>query len=59
LLPLLLYGSGKYFFNANTGLLFVTIAGILGFSLRNLVFKKIEKIYKSEKYATILAYKQV
>jgi hypothetical protein len=59
LLPLALYGFGKYFFNANTGLLFVAIAGILGFSLRNLVFKKIEKIYKSEKYATILAYKQV
>jgi hypothetical protein len=58
LLPLVLFGFGKYFFNENTGLLIVAIAGILGFSLRNLVFRKIEKIYKSEKYATILAYKQ-
>jgi hypothetical protein len=33
-------------------------AGILGFAFRNKVFTMIEKIYKTEKYATISAYKQ-
>jgi hypothetical protein len=58
LVPMLLYASGYYLFSANIGFLFVAIAGILGFALRNTVFSKIEKIYKTEKYATIAAYKQ-
>jgi len=33
-------------------------AGMIGFAFRNPVFQLIEKIYKSEKYATIDAYKQ-
>jgi uncharacterized membrane protein YeiH len=40
------------------GLVFVAIAGVLGFTLRDKVFAKIEKIYKTEKYATIAAYRQ-
>ena len=58
LVPVLLYGLGKSFFNENTGLLFVVIAGILGFALRGKVFNWIEKIYITEKYETIAAYKQ-
>jgi hypothetical protein len=58
LLPMGLYAIGYYIFSPNIGLLFVALAGILGFAFRNLVFSKIEKIYKSEKYATIAAYKQ-
>lgn len=58
LLPLLLYGLGSYFFSKNMGLVFVAIAGVLGFALRDKVFAKIEKIYKTEKYATIAAYRQ-
>lgn len=58
LLPMGLYALGYYLFSPNTGLLFVAGAGILGFAFRNYVFDKIEKIYKSEKYATIAAYKQ-
>ena len=58
LVPMLLYATGYYLFSANIGFLFVAIAGILGFALRNTVFSKIEKIYKTEKYATIAAYKQ-
>jgi len=45
-------------FSANIGFLFVALAGVLGFALRDMVFTKIEKIYKTEKYATIAAYKQ-
>jgi hypothetical protein len=57
-LPMLLYASGYYLFSPNIGLLFVASAGILGFAFRNYMFSKIEKIYKTEKYATIAAYKQ-
>lgn len=58
LLPMALYAIGYYIFSPNIGLLFVALAGILGFAFRNYVFNQIEKIYKREKYATIAAYKQ-
>ena len=57
-LPLLLYGLGKYFGGQELGLAFVARAGVIGFALRNWVFLQIEKIYKREKYKTIAAYKQ-
>ncbi len=58
LIPLFLYGFGFYVFNQNVGLIMVAVAGILGFSFRDKVFSLIEKVYKSEKYKTIDAYKQ-
>ena len=58
LVPVLLFGLGTSILNQNLGLLFVVLAGVLGFALRNKVFAQIEKIYKTEKYATIAAYKQ-
>lgn len=58
LVPMGLYALGFYFFSPNVGLVFVAGAGILGFAFRNYMFTKIEKIYKTEKYATIAAYKQ-
>jgi hypothetical protein len=56
--PMILYALGYYLFSANIGFLFVALAGVLGFAFRNKVFAMIEKIYKTEKYATIAAYKQ-
>jgi len=58
LLPMGLYALGYYLFSPNVGLIFVAGAGVLGFAFRNYVFNQIEKIYKTEKYATIAAYKQ-
>jgi hypothetical protein len=58
LLPVLLYWAGSAIMNPNLGLVFVAIAGVLGFALRDKVFSMIEKIYKTEKYNTIAAYKQ-
>jgi hypothetical protein len=58
LVPMGLYALGYYMFSANIGYLFVALAGALGFAFRNAVFAKIEKVYKTEKYATIAAYKQ-
>ncbi|MBN8640979.1 MAG: hypothetical protein J0L86_04125 [Flavobacteriales bacterium] len=57
-LPMILYAAGYYLFSPNVGLLFVALAGVLGFAFRDYMFSKIEKIYKTEKYATIAAYKQ-
>jgi multisubunit Na+/H+ antiporter MnhC subunit len=57
-LPILLYWVGTSLANATVGLALVAIVGVIGFALRNPVFSLIEKIYKSEKYATIEAYKQ-
>lgn len=58
LVPMLLYSLGYYLHSANLGFLLVALAGIIGFAFRNIVFSKIEKIYKTEKYETIAAYKQ-
>jgi uncharacterized membrane protein (DUF485 family) len=58
LLPILLYWAGSAILNKNLGLIFVTLAGIFGFAFKDYVFTKIEKIYKTQKYETIAAYKQ-
>lgn len=56
--PMILYALGYSLFSANIGFLFVALAGVLGFAFRDKVFAIIEKIYKTEKYETIAAYKQ-
>ncbi len=58
LVPMGLYTLGYYLFSPNVGLIFVAAAGVLGFAFRNYVFNQIEKIYKTQKYETIAAYKQ-
>jgi hypothetical protein len=58
LLPVLLYWAGSAILNPNLGLVFVALAGVLGFAFRDKVFSMIEKVYKTEKYKTIDAYKQ-
>jgi hypothetical protein len=58
LVPMLLYGLGYVLVSPTLGLILVAAAGIVGFLLRDKVFTKIEKIYRTEKYSTIQAYKQ-
>lgn len=58
LFPVLFYGLGTAISGETLGLILVALAGVLGFAFRNKVFASIEKIYKTEKYATIAAYKQ-
>lgn len=58
LLPMLIYIAGYKFISPSAGLILVALFGILGFAFRNKVFTIIERIYKSEKYSTINAYKQ-
>ncbi len=56
--PMLLYAFGYYLFSAEVGLILVAVTGILGFALRDKMFTIIERIYRTEKYKTIEAYKQ-
>tara|TARA_R110002020_G_scaffold122487_7_gene278013 strand:- start:24020 stop:25408 length:1389 start_codon:yes stop_codon:yes gene_type:complete len=58
LLPMLFYGIGHYLLSPTAGYVLVALAGILGFAFKNSVFRKIEQVYKKEKYKTLLAYKQ-
>ncbi|WP_088340010.1 DUF5687 family protein [Robiginitalea sediminis] len=58
LLPILVYLLGDWLWNETAGYLLVALFGILGFSFKDRVFQLIEKIYKKEKYKTLLAYKQ-
>jgi hypothetical protein len=58
LVPMGLYTLGYYTISQNAGLLFVALAGILGFAFKSMVFTWIEKIYKAEKYAALESYKQ-
>lgn len=56
--PIIIYGLGYYLVNPNTGAAFVALAGVIGFAFRNKVFAMIEKVYITEKYNTLAAYKQ-
>lgn len=56
-LPILLFLLGNLI-SPMAGYGFVAGAGVLGFAFRNTVFTMIEKVYKTEKYKTLEAYKQ-
>lgn len=57
-LPMLVYAIGYYAYSPYVGYALVAIAGITGFAFKDAVFSKIERIYKTEKYKTLSAYKQ-
>ncbi|MFL9845211.1 DUF5687 family protein [Flavobacterium rhizosphaerae] len=59
LLPMGLYWAGAAFISPIAGFAFVAGAGFLGLVFRKAAFRAIERIYKSEKYSTIAAYKQI
>ncbi|MES2485253.1 MAG: DUF5687 family protein [Bacteroidota bacterium] len=56
-LPMVLFVCGNLI-GPQYGYIFVAIAGLLGFAFRNYMFTVIEKLYKTQKYSTIAAYKQ-
>ncbi|MDG5491127.1 DUF5687 family protein [Psychroserpens sp. SPM9] len=57
-LPMILYAIGHFAVGELFGFALVAIVGLAGLLFRNKVFDIIEKIYKSEKYKTLKAYKQ-
>jgi len=57
-LPMIIYAIGHFTLGEVFGFALVAISGIFGFLFKERVFRIIEKVYKSEKYKTIAAYKQ-
>lgn len=57
-LPLAVYALGHYLISPAVGYAFVAMTGVIGLLFRNRVFATIERIYKKEKYNTLVAYKQ-
>ena len=57
-LPMVIYALGHFLVSPLVGYILVAIVGLLGFVFKNKVFAQIEKIYKKEKYRTLVAYKQ-
>ncbi|WP_394974381.1 DUF5687 family protein [uncultured Croceitalea sp.] len=58
LLPIIIYTIGHFTLGPAAGYIFVAVFGLLGFVFKNKMFAIIERIYKKEKYKTLLAYKQ-
>ncbi|WP_299393586.1 DUF5687 family protein [uncultured Gelidibacter sp.] len=58
LLPMAIYAAGHFTLGEVFGFALVAIFGLAGLLFKNKVFDIIEKIYKSEKYKTLAAYKQ-
>ncbi|SFR36277.1 hypothetical protein SAMN04490243_1114 [Robiginitalea myxolifaciens] len=58
LLPLVVFWVGSLIWNETAGFIAVALCGVIGFAFKDRVFRLIEKIYKKEKYKTLLAYKQ-
>jgi len=58
LLPIMIYALGDLLIGPWAGFGLVAGFGLLGFVFREKAFKRIEEVYKKEKYKTLLAYKQ-
>lgn len=56
--PMALYAIGHFTVGPTLGYALVAIVGLIGFAFRDKVFDQIIKIYKTEKYKTLAAYKQ-
>ncbi|MGX9986678.1 DUF5687 family protein [Soonwooa purpurea] len=58
LLPMLIFGGANHFFGTIGGVVAIAAVGIIGFLLREKVFDYITKLYKKEKYDTLVAFKK-
>ena len=58
ILPLAIFSIAKIFIGLTAAVIIIAIVGLLGFFMRDTVFDMIVKIYKTEKYSTISAFKK-
>lgn len=58
LLPILIFITASSLGNPQLGYIAIIAVGILGFVLKNLAFKAIEKRYRKRKYLTLQSYKE-
>lgn len=59
LVPMAVFGIVKYMAGMSAAVISLGILGLIGFLLRDKIFDQIVKIYKSEKYSTLAAFKKV
>ncbi|MHC5201446.1 DUF5687 family protein [Myroides sp. LJL119] len=57
ILPFIIYYIGDIIMGFWAGLGLLTLTGLIGIFFQNAAFKRIEKLYKKEKYSTIQAFK--
>ena len=58
ILPAAIFGIVKYFAGLMPAVVVLGVLGVIGFLLRDKIFDMIVKIYKTEKYSTIAAFKE-
>ena len=58
LLPIAVFSGVKYFFGMTPAIMVIGLMGLIGFLLRDKIFDQIVKIYKTEKYSTLEAFKK-
>lgn len=58
LLPMVVFWGANYFLGTVGGVAAIAILGIIGFLLREKIFDYIVKLYKKEKYDTLVAFKK-
>ncbi|MGC4128870.1 MAG: DUF5687 family protein [Bergeyella sp.] len=58
LLPMIVFAAVKYFFGIYPAVAVIGILGIIGFMLRDKIFNSIVKLYKTQKYSTLEAFKK-
>lgn len=58
LLPFVFFYIGNFIYGFEGGLILLTLSGVVGLVFKNVVFDKIVKIYREEKYDALHAYKQ-
>ena len=59
LLPMAVFAIVKYFFGIYPAVASLGVLGIIGFLIRDRIFSIIVKVYKTEKYSTLEAFKKV
>lgn len=59
LVPVGVFLSVKHFFGLSAAVFAIAIIGFIGFLLRDKIFNYIVKIYKTEKYSTLSAFKKL
>ncbi len=59
LVPILVYGFVNNLFDQIAAVVALGVLGIIGFLLRNFIFDLIVKVYRTEKYSTLEAFKKI
>lgn len=58
LLPMAVFATVKFFFTLEIAVAAIGLLGLVGFLLRDKIFDQIVKLYKTEKYSTLEAFKK-